>query len=235
MGIAYWLNTTWKWKCRREAHAFHRATSAVAETQQAVLHAIITANRPSEFGRRYRFGSIATPRQFQERVPLATYDSYQEAIDRIAAGETNVLTVEPVERLEPTSGTTRGAKLIPYTRSLRRQFQRALAAWIWDLMQHRPAVRRGRAYWSISPAFGTHRRTPAGIPIGFDDDTAYLGRLERVALTSFLAVPPGVATLSDIENFRYCTLLHLLQADDLALISVWNPTFLVALLRRLDN
>lgn len=235
MSIAYWLNTAWMCKCRREAHLFHRATSAVAETQSAVLQTIIAANRHTQFGRRHGFGSIETPSQFQERVPLSTYDSYQQSIDRIAAGEPNVLTTEKVELLEPTSGTTNGTKLIPYTRSLRRQFQRALAGWIWDLMRHRPAVRHGSAYWSISPALGPQRRTPAGIPIGFDDDTAYLGLIERFAVNSLLAVPPSVAKLSDIDNFRYSTLLHLVQSDDLALISIWNPTFLTALLRQLDE
>jgi hypothetical protein len=38
-----------------------------------------------------------------------------------------------------------------------------------------------------------------------------------------------------MNNFRYCTLLSLLAADDLALISVWSPTFLTALLARLEE
>ena len=33
-----------------------------------------------------------------------------------------------------------------------------------------------------------------------------------------------------MDAFRYATLRHLLQADDLRLISVWNPTFLTLLL-----
>src|SRR6266852_4437688 len=75
----------------------------------------------------------------------------------IAAGEPNVLTRDPVLLLEPTSGSTGGEKLIPYTASLRREFQRAVAAWIGDLFRQRPAVRRGRAYWSLSPVFGPRR------------------------------------------------------------------------------
>src|SRR5439155_7734866 len=38
----------------------------------------------------------------------------------------------------------------------------------------------------------------------------------------------------DLEAFRYGTLLYLLGADDLTLVSVWNPTFLTALLRPLE-
>jgi hypothetical protein len=235
MNLANALNTVWMWNCCGESRAFRRASKAVAQTQAALLKEIISRNRNTAYGVRHGFSTIRTPREFQQRVPLSNYDTYAELIRRIAAGEPNVLTREPVQLLEPTSGTTRGEKLIPYTRSLRRQFQRAIAAWIADLMQHRPAVRRGRAYWSISPAFGQARRTAGGIPVGFDDDTAYLGRLERLAMRRLLVVPPAIAKMTNMENFRYCTLWHLLQAEDMSLISVWSPTYLSTLLEPLEE
>lgn len=235
INLAYWLNTAWMWKCRRESGRFRRATRSVAETQTAVLRSILRENRSTAFGRRHRFASIDDARRYQQQVPLSTFDDYADDIARIAAGQPNVLTRRPVELLEPTSGTTRGEKLVPYTRSLRRQFQRAAAAWIADLMTHRPAVRRGRAYWSVSPGLGANRRSGGGIPIGFDDDTAYLGGLERLLASRLLAVPPSVARLPDVAQFSYATLLHLLRASDLTLISIWNPTFLSTLLAQLDR
>jgi hypothetical protein len=168
-------------------------------------------------------------------VPLSSYDDYAAYLDRIAAGASNVLTRERVLLLEPTSGSTGGEKLIPYTAGLRHEFQRGVATWIADLFGQRPAVRQGRAYWSISPAAGSRRRTPGGIPIGFDDDAAYLGTVERLALDRLLIVPAAVARLADPESFQYCTLFHLLAAGDLALMSIWNPTFLTALLTPLHD
>jgi hypothetical protein len=50
-----------------------------------------------------------------------------------------------------------------------------------------------------------------------------------------LAVPTSVAQLRNIENFQYATLAGLLSAKDLALISVWSPTFLTTLFARLPN
>lgn len=235
MNLSYWLNSAWMWMCRREAGAFHQATRAVAKTQAAVLQEILAKNQYTEYGAANGFGGLRSPAEFQRRVPLSTYDTYGEPIRHIAAGKPNVLTAERVQLLEPTSGTTSAEKLIPYTPMLRRQFQRAIAAWIADLMQHRPAIRHGRAYWSISPALGPGRRTDGGIPIGFDNDTAYLGHLEQIVLNRLLVVPSSIARVPDIENFRYCTLLHLLQADDLALISIWNPTFLTALLKPIEK
>jgi len=236
MTLAHWLNTGWMLSCRREARHFHHATHSVSETQQALLLRILAANQSTEFGRRHAFGRIRSSSEYQQRVPRSNYEAYADAIQRIAAGQDNVLTREPVELLEPTSGSSnRGEKLIPYTSSLRREFQRAVAVWVADVMRHRPAMRRGRAYWSVSPAMESGRVSPGGIPIGFDDDAAYLGRLERCFLKYLLIVPPSVTRLKAMDNFRYCTLLYLLGAADLSLISIWSPTFLTSLISSLDE
>jgi hypothetical protein len=235
MSLPAILNTAWMFKCVPEAVAFHRATRRVAQAQAAVLRKIVAENQDTDFGRRHGFDRIQNAGDFQQRVPPARYEDFAEPIKRIAAGQRGVLTRQPVELLEPTSGTTGGEKLIPYTAGLRRQFQRAVAAWMFDLLWHRPAIRAGRAYWSISPALGRPRRSPGGIPIGFDDDAAYLGALERFAIDRLLVVPGSLSRIVDLETVRYCTLAYLLRAEDLALISVWNPTFLTTLLAPLAS
>jgi hypothetical protein len=235
MSLAAALNMAWMLKCAGPAWLFHRATRRVAEVQAQLLAGIVARNRDTAFGIAHGFKDIHSPRDFQQRVPLSRYEDCAEAIGRIGAGEANVLTAERVRLLEPTSGTAGGEKLVPYTDTLRRQFQRAVAPWVADLLWQRPALRRGRAYWSISPALGPRRRTAGGVAVGFDEDAAYLGALEQWVLGRLLVVPPSVARLPDVERFRYATLLHLLRARDLALISVWSPTFLPALLAPLEG
>jgi GH3 auxin-responsive promoter len=235
MSRSWLLNTAWMLACSREAVRFHRATRRVAETQAEVLAAILRANHDTQFGRDHHFARLRTPADYQRDVPPSRYEDFDALIRRITDGAPAVLTREPVTLLEPTSGTTGGEKLIPYTASLRKQFQRAIAAWIADLFRARPAVRRGRAYWSLSPALGPRRRTAGGIPIGFEDDAAYLGVLEQMAVRRLLVVPPGVARLADLEAFRYLTLFCLLRAADLTLVSIWNPTFLTALFSRFEE
>jgi hypothetical protein len=235
MTLTYWLNTAWMWSCGSEGRAFRHATRHVAQTQYAVLKEILAANRRSQFGERHGFRRMGSPEEFQQAVALSSYDDYAGAVERIAAGQRRVLTTEPVQLLEPTSGTTAGVKLIPYTAALRRQFQRGIAAWIDNLFRARPAVRTGRAYWSISPAFGTTRYSSGGIPIGFAADADYLGRWNRAALEHVLVAPAALAQISDFEAFRYCTLSFLLGAGDLSLISIWNPTFLTSLVASLER
>jgi hypothetical protein len=233
--LARWLNAAWRWKCAGEAARYRRATTCVAETQRDLLLSMLTANRETALGREHGFAAIRSVEDFQQQVPVSTWDDYEPYIARIAAGEPNVQTAERVLLLEPTSGSTAGQKLIPYTATLRRQFQRGIAAWIADLFQHRPRAAAGRAYWSISPSLGPRRTTSGGIPIGFDDEAAYLGPFEQWAMRHLLAVPGAVAPLPHIDSVRYATLLFLLAAGDLSLISVWNPTFLTSLLAPLPQ
>jgi hypothetical protein len=115
MNLTQILNTAWLWKCRSQACAFAGMTRRVAAAQADVLRSILRRNRNTQFGAHHRFDQLYEPDIYQERVPLATYEDYAPAIDRIANGEPNVLTRERVLLLEPTSGTTGGTKLIPYT------------------------------------------------------------------------------------------------------------------------
>jgi hypothetical protein len=235
MNTAWCANTLWMWSCRREWRAFRRAARDPAQAQADLLRQMLTANAGTWFGWQYEFRDIDSPREYQRRVPVTDYEALAPLIERAAAGEANVLSAEPVPLFEPTSGSSSARKLIPYTASLQRQYQRMIAAWIYDLFRNRPAVRRGRAYWSISPALGPPQRTSGGIAIGFDTDADYLGGLGRRLIGRLLAVPADVARQPDIDEFRFATLSWLLRADDLALISVWSPTFLTALLSKLDD
>jgi hypothetical protein len=235
MTIATLLNSAWLMQCRAEALRYERAFDDVEGTQSAVLRQCLMRNAESEFGREYGFTRIHSARQFQRQIPLCSYESLGTWINRIADGQKGVLTRERVLMFEPTSGSSGPEKLIPYTRSLKRQFQRAISAWAWNTFSNRPALRDGSSYWSFSPAFGPRRTTPGGLPIGFEDDTQYLSLPQRIASLWTLAVDPSVARLESIDNFRYLTLLQLVRASNLAMISIWSPTFLTALLAKLDD
>jgi hypothetical protein len=207
----------------------------VRETQAAVLREILRANATTEFGRQHGFAELRDVREFQERVPLRSYADHSPWIERLAAGENGLLTAEPVRLFEPTSGSTSGEKLIPYTASLRAQFQRAIAAWTWNTMALYPKIRDGRAYWSVSPAGIPHRTTSGGHTIGFASDAEYLGGCQQRLVSRMLVTPPAIAQLDDIDAFRYATLAYQLAAADLSLISVWSPTFLTSLLAPIEE
>ena len=192
-------------------------------------------NRTTDYGARYQFDTITSSSGYQERVPLTTYDDYVEDITRIGEGQMSVLTTEPVRMFELSSGSTAPSKLIPYTDSLKSEFQRGIAPWIYNLYTNMPNLLGGPAYWSITPNTDGKRFTPAGICIGFESDSEYLGLLGRWLVDSVMAVPNSIKNISNVDSFRYATLLYLLRRPDLRLISVWNPTFLSILLESLPT
>jgi hypothetical protein len=227
-------NTLWAAACVPELRRFTRATTRVGEVQRQQLRQLLEANQQTEFGRQYDFATIRSPREYQQRVPLSSYEDYRPWIDRIANGSPRVLTSDPVTLFEPTSGSTTATKLIPYTASLQREFQRGIRPWIADLFLHRPSLAGGAAYWSVSPAIEPGR-TSGGIPIGFDEDSAYVGGWQRKLVQAVMAVPAETRRERTMERFRHLTLLSLVRCAHLRLVSVWNPTFFLLLMDRLPE
>lgn len=173
--------------------------------------------------------------EFQHRVPIRTCDDFLPYIEQIASGQPNVLTAEPVERFVPSSGSTRAAKLIPYTRSLRNEFNNAIAPWVNGQFALHPSLRNGPAYWSISPASQPRDQFQGKIPVGFDDDSQYLGPVARRLSSVVLAVPSVVRHINSIESWRYVTNLFLLRSSNLRFMSVWHPSFLALLLDGMEQ
>jgi hypothetical protein len=212
---------------------FGQALRDPAAAQEQVLRRYLRENAATAAGRKFGFSSIASIDDYQSRVPISTFDSMETFVQRIAGGERNVLTCDPVRRLVPSSGSTSAVKLIPYTATLQREFSNAVDAWIADLYLRRPPLMRGPAYWSITPATATERpfaTAQSSVAIGFDDDSAYLGGVRGALTRAVMAVPSTVRFSRDLTSFRRTTLRHLLCARELRLISVWHPSFLTTLL-----
>lgn len=224
------VNRLWLGAARPSHARFRAALRQPRRAQEAILARCLEANARSEFGRRHRFDTIRTIGEFQARVPLSSYDDYADAIERIRAGAPGVLTAERVELLEPSSGSTRAAKLIPYTRELQGELRRAVAPWLADLARTEPAILDGVSYWSITPAAPALESRDAAVRVGFDTDSAHLGGWLASLTRRALLDCDDLRHISDIAEFRRLTLLRLIGARDLRLISVWHPTFLTLLL-----
>jgi hypothetical protein len=213
---------------------FERAARQCEAAQAARLRELVRSNADTAYGRLHRFDTIASVRDWQNRVPIAGYDELEPWVGRAAAGEPRVLTVAPVRVFERTGGSTAANKLVPYTDSLFEEFAAATAPWLYDLYASHPGLAGTTSYWSISPATRQPERTRGGIPVGLEDDTEYFGALERFALRQMMAVPPSVARIPDMDEWAVSTATHLVAAERLGLISVWHPSFFVLLLRRIE-
>jgi hypothetical protein len=225
--LAWWLYAAGK------VQNWRRATWNVHGAQAEVLRRIVQSNRSCAFGREHDFHLITTVEEFRNRVPIRCYEEFEPYIDRAAQGEPQVLTLEPVLHFGLSSGTTTASKRIPYTASLVQEFQEGIEAWAYHLFLNSPRLLGGTTYWSITPVGAERRTTPAGIPLGFDDERTYLSPLARRVMEAVMPAPSALARIEDREAFRYATLRLLLEQESLGWVSVWNPTFLTLLLEPL--
>lgn len=224
-----WLANNWRW-----TRAFRRALHNPRATQQSRLFSVLRQNARSVYGRRYDFDRLKTIRDYQAAVPIVTYDSLQDEIEAIKQGRGGVLTDEPVIWMEKTAGSTGASKYIPYTASLKREFQAAVAPWMSDLYNRRAKMKSGASYWSITPLAEKRELTPGGLPVGCEDERDYFGRLARALLNRLVLTPRELARIMDVDYARYITLRFLMATPQLSFISVWNPSFLTLLIRFLE-
>lgn len=233
--IAAAANLAWLAAQSTAATRFRRQLHAPQAAQESVLRDLLQRNAASAFGRKYGFAAIRTTAEFSAQVPLSSYADLEPWIRRIMEGEKSVLTADEVTHLVPTSGSSGARKLIPFTAELQREFSRAINPWISDLFRQQPAALFGPAYWSVSPNASVAVREESVVPVGFEDDTRYLGGIHRRLVAATLAVPPVIRHVSDTETFLLLTVACLLQRRDLRLISVWHPSFLLLLLDALTR
>ena len=85
------------------------------ETSRQVLLQILKDNADTEYGRRYDFKSINSIEDYQRRVPVIQYKDIEADLERMAAGEPNVLTAYPFHHINQTSGTVGKRKKVPMT------------------------------------------------------------------------------------------------------------------------
>ncbi len=86
------------------------------ETQQKVLKNLISKAKSTAFGKDHGFQNIRSFEDFAASVPIRDYEDLKPYVDRVVAGEENVLWPGKPLYFAKTSGTTSGAKYIPLTK-----------------------------------------------------------------------------------------------------------------------
>lgn len=213
----------------REARALLEALGALPEREAEPWKRLLGALRKwggTEFGVEHGFADIRDEGDFREQVPARNYDEYSKWITRAADGVASVLPCGEVLAFERTSGTTTGAKQIPVTEGLREDFAHGMAVWLGAWQRDFPEVFGGKAYWAISPPAMTAGTTRGGLKVGLDGDGAYFPEAIGARLADWLVVP---GTGAEGSGFFAETAEKLLVTDNLSLVSVWSPTFLLAI------
>jgi hypothetical protein len=86
------------------------------ETQQKVFEALIADAKNTAFGKDHDFENINSFEDFAKKVPIRDYEDLKPYVERVVAGEENILWNGKPLYFAKTSGTTSGAKYIPLTK-----------------------------------------------------------------------------------------------------------------------
>ncbi len=86
------------------------------ETQQKVFEHLISLAKTTEFGKDHDFTNIKTHADFVNRVPIRDYEDLKPYIEKVVAGQENILWKGKPIYFAKTSGTTSGSKYIPITK-----------------------------------------------------------------------------------------------------------------------
>ncbi len=85
--------------------------------QQRIFEQLLNGGKDTVFGKDHWITSVKSYEAYREQIPVRDYEAFRPYIDRVIAGEENILWPGKPLYLSKTSGTTSGIKYIPITRA----------------------------------------------------------------------------------------------------------------------
>jgi flagellar biosynthesis chaperone FliJ len=108
------INSVFTWFMKKRIHQIELFMKYPNEVQEEWFEQLIAGAENTEWGRKYQYKSIGNLNQFKERVPIQTYDTLKPYIERMLAGEQNILWPTEIRWFAKSSGTTSDrSKFIP--------------------------------------------------------------------------------------------------------------------------
>ncbi len=102
------------WFIRQRIHQIELFVKYPLDVQFECLTKLLNAASETEYGRLYDFKSIRSIEEFQQRVPLNSYETIKPYIDRLRRGEQGLLWNSDIKWFAKSSGTTADkSKFIP--------------------------------------------------------------------------------------------------------------------------
>ncbi|MBR8834256.1 MAG: GH3 auxin-responsive promoter family protein [Stigonema ocellatum SAG 48.90 = DSM 106950] len=218
---------------RRVKANFVKKTHDTSTVQENFLHSVLLAHQNTEWGGKYRLGEIKTIEQFRERIPILPYSSYEPYTERIAKGETNILTAEPVVYLTLTSGSTGKKKLIPTTRRSQNAFRTATLTSIGFLSEALSKQNKQFGKLLVTNSVQAWGRTSGGIEYG--PSSAGALRMDKSLYQQFFAHPYETLQTGDSLARHYVCLLFALRQPSIGGIIANFPMLILRTCNYLEH
>lgn len=111
------FNKIFSWLIKKRVHQIELFKNYPSEVQRDVFQDLITAANATEWGKKHRYRSIQSYRDFSTNVPLQQYEDIVPYVQRLRQGEQNLLWPSEIKWFAKSSGTTSAkSKLIPVSK-----------------------------------------------------------------------------------------------------------------------
>jgi GH3 auxin-responsive promoter len=203
--------------------------------QRRVLGEVLSENAATEFGLVHSLAGVRGPPDLRRAVPIRTHEELMPWIERMIAGEPNLLTADEPVVYFSSSGTTGREKHIPITRTyMRRSFLPFYYASIARVVEHHPSLLAGdeRVLNLWQDPYSPIERTAGGQPHIGPSQVDYRRFGERLAVglgnrAPWSRLPEGLADAGPWER-AYLRLRLAAEHDVRGVIGV-NPAIVAAL------
>jgi hypothetical protein len=211
---------------RASHRLFREACAHPAAIQAELLAAMVREAKDTHIGRELDFASIDSIDAFRARVPIHTYDALLPWIDRVVAGEADVLFPGRPTFFAQTSGTTGKPKRVPFSSELPREYATFLLPNWGALEADFPGSFAGRQM-----IFARYIEGYAGdVPVGAAN--GYARHLHEQVF--FNARVPGAVYDEPALAVRYYAMFLYMLSQPLVWLAALNPSTLLTFLDKLD-
>ncbi len=108
------INSLFSWLIKKRLHQIDLFMRYPVEVQHDLFKSLIQSGADTEFGKKFGYSGITTVKEFQERVPVHSYEDLQPYIEQVRSGKQQVLWPTEVKWFAKSSGTTDAkSKFIP--------------------------------------------------------------------------------------------------------------------------
>lgn len=212
--------------CRQTDQRFQKQKNALQQVQHQKLDQILKTSTLAQAA------GVKDYEQFRQHFPVTRYAQWREKIHECRAQQ-SVLSTSKLVRYQPTSGSSEQIKFIPYTQAFLDELDAAIAPWLCSMYRKCSALGQGTHYWSVSWLPESQREVLKDENL--NDDSALLGFGKRLLSKFTQTVPSDVSFTAQADDALFATLCYLVADQDLAMISVWSPTFALQLLEKLTE
>jgi hypothetical protein len=208
--------------CKSGYTHFKNSLTHVEAVQRKKLSELLEYSEHTEFGKRHHLNKGMSWEKFNEALPVTKYSDWEEMILRQKKSGGLIVSGETCTRYQPTSGSTSKVKWIPYTKRFLSELDAVVSPLIVNSYHKEKRLFHGSQYWSLSWIPTDLRKDDDS---NTNDDLEVLPWWKKTFASLTMAVPSNVSFADTSEGSLIASLAYMASKRNLALISVWSPTF----------